>query len=94
MVFDFACGNPTAAAVRLQRMVGVADDGRIGPVTLAAVGRAWDAQGVGLLDRYHAARLGFYRQLTAYRLFGRGWEARATRCLVLTRAMAEAQRPA
>ena len=68
---DAAVNHGIGNAVRwMQRAAGVADDGVIGPVTLAAVQRAQPAD---LVLRFNAERLRFYAKLTAFGTFGRGW---------------------
>ncbi|MFZ2998927.1 MAG: glycosyl hydrolase 108 family protein [Undibacterium umbellatum] len=69
--FDCAvnCGAGTAARL-LQRAVGVAEDGIIGPVTLAAVGK-FNAD--KLLKRMLAQRIKFYTKLSNWPTFGAGW---------------------
>src|SRR5690606_21716507 len=71
VVFDFAVNaGPARAARLLQRIVGVTQDGKIGPQTLAAV-KAW---GVASLVRvYQDARRDYYRSLSTFPTFGRGW---------------------
>jgi len=63
-------GNPIRW---LQRAARVADDGAIGPVTLAAL-RKLDENDV--LLRFNAERLEFYSALTTFNSFGRGWTRR------------------
>jgi lysozyme family protein len=73
-VFDAAVNSGTGQAIRwLQRALGVADDGRIGPITLAAAQRA-DAEQV--LRRMLGARLRFMTDLSSWPHFGRGWARR------------------
>ena len=68
---DAAVNHGIGNAVRwMQRAAGVADDGVIGPVTLAAVQRA---QAADLVLRFNAERLRFYAKLTTFATFGRGW---------------------
>ena len=68
---DAAVNHGIGNAVRwMQRAAGVADDGVIGPVTLAAVQRA---QAVDLVLRFNAERLRFYAKLTTFSTYGRGW---------------------
>ena len=87
LIADMAMvAGPGAAAKCLQRTVGVADDGDIGPLTLAAI----KGQGNDLLlliqdllradDEYYAA-------LRQFRLWGRGWERRAADCAKLSKAL-------
>lgn len=73
-VFDFAVNSGVARASRfLQRVVGVAEDGKIGPVTLAAV-RARDAN--ALVADLCCARQAFLQALPTFARFGRGWSRR------------------
>lgn len=72
--FDFAVNSgPKRAAMALQRVVGVADDGRIGDVTLAAV-RTISASAV--IDGLMTDRLAFLRKLSTWKTFGKGWSRR------------------
>lgn len=73
-VLDFAVNaGPRRAAKLLQRLVGAGQDGQIGPLTLALV---WERMGESLLEDYRDARLAYYRSLSTYRTFGRGWTRR------------------
>lgn len=73
-VFDAAVNSGPGQAVRwLQRAAGVADDGRIGPITMAAITSA-DPQ--TLLRRMLGARLSFMSSLSTWPAFGRGWARR------------------
>ncbi|TPI47395.1 hypothetical protein FJW05_10430 [Mesorhizobium sp. B2-9-1] len=73
-LFDFAVNSgPGRAAKYLQGVLGVVQDGRIGPATLAAV-RAKPA-GV-VIDALCDARLAFLERLSTWPSFGRGWSAR------------------
>lgn len=75
-LFDFAVNSGPDRAVRmLQGALGVAADGEVGPVTLAAVGSADLRQLINTLcDR----RLSFLQRLTSFSIFGRGWTSRVT----------------
>lgn len=73
-VFDAAVNSGPGQAIRwLQRAVGAADDGVIGPITLAAVRKY--APGV-LRARYNGQRLDFMTQLSTWGAFGKGWARR------------------
>ncbi|TIW08998.1 MAG: hypothetical protein E5V66_24550, partial [Mesorhizobium sp.] len=73
-VFDFAVNSgPARAANYLQAIVGVTQDGRIGPATLGAA-RARPA-GV-VIDALCDARLAFLKRLPTWPTFGRGWSER------------------
>lgn len=73
-VFDAAVNSgPAQAAKWLQAAVGTAQDGVIGPVTLAAVGRL---PGAALQARLAGKRLEFMAGLPTWPTFGRGWARR------------------
>ena len=73
-VFDAAYHSGPGQAVRwLQRALGVADDGVIGPKTLQAVAAA-DAR--ALLMRLLSVRLRFLTGLKTWPAFGKGWARR------------------
>lgn len=61
--------GPRRAAILLQRALGVADDGRIGPITKLAIGKA-DAK--TLVSTYTAAKRAFYISLHQPK-FTKGW---------------------
>jgi lysozyme family protein len=73
-VFDFGVNSgPRRAIMALQRAVGVADDGRIGPITLAAAKRKSPED---IITRICSDRLSFMRRLSTWPTFGRGWQRR------------------
>ncbi|TGP27244.1 MULTISPECIES: glycosyl hydrolase 108 family protein [unclassified Mesorhizobium] len=73
-VFDFAVNSgPRQAARSLQAVLGVAQDGCVGPATLAAA-RAKPAGAV--IDTLCDARLAFLQRLSTWPTFGKGWSAR------------------
>lgn len=73
-LFDAAVNHGMGNATRfLQRAVGVADDGVIGPMTVAAVRRM---SVTDVLARFNAERLEFYTRLTTWPTFGKGWARR------------------
>jgi lysozyme family protein len=78
-VFDIAVNSGIETAVRLlQRAAGVADDGHIGPVTVAAV----KARSVtDMLMLIVAERLEFWTKLSTWDRFGKGWARRAAQDL-------------
>ena len=73
-LLDFAVNaGITRAVISLQRAVGVADDGKLGPRTLAAV----NAMPVpDVLARFNAERLEFYASLSTWPTYGKGWARR------------------
>lgn len=80
-LFDAAVNHGIGNAVRfLQRAAGVADDGKVGPVTIAAI----NAMSVtDVLLRFNAERLEFYTKLTTWDTFGKGWTRRVAENLRL-----------
>lgn len=73
-VFDAAVNSGVGQAVRwLQRSVGAADDGKLGPITLSA---AKAADPVKLATLFNAERLMFMTNLSTWSSFGKGWARR------------------
>lgn len=78
-VFDAAVNHGIETAVRLlQRAAGVADDGHIGPVTITAVKAKSTTDMLMLIT---AERLDFWRKLSTWPQFGKGWAGRAAQDL-------------
>jgi lysozyme family protein len=79
-VFDAAVNSGVRQSVLwLQRALGVADDGVLGPRTLAAANQA---NPDALRARLVAQRLRFVTNLNTFGTFGRGWTRRC--CDILT----------
>jgi lysozyme family protein len=75
-LYDFSINSGAARAVKhLQAAVGVLQDGKVGPVTLAAVAKADPAE---LVRKVCASRLRFMRALPTWPTFKNGWYARVT----------------
>ena len=73
--FDAAVNHGMGNAVRfLQRAAGVADDGHIGPMTIAAV---TSKSSVVILMLFIAVRIEFWTALSTWDKFGKGWARRA-----------------
>lgn len=74
LLFDCAVNSGIGQATRfLQRAIGVADDGQIGPLTIAAVQR-YDQE--SLCARYIGQRLDFMSRLSVWDVFSKGWARR------------------
>ena len=74
MMFDMAVNaGPARAAKLLQQSLGVTADGDIGPITLAA---AAAKDPMDLIQSLGSAQYWFYRDLSTWANFGRGWTAR------------------
>lgn len=73
-VFDYGVNSgPSRSAKDLQRVLGVAVDGRIGPATILAA-KAADPR---LVIKGHCGkRMGFLRSLAIWNTFGKGWSTR------------------
>jgi lysozyme family protein len=81
--FDAAVNSgPKQASKWLQRAVSVADDGSIGPATLAAVA-AYNAADV-------VQRLTFLQGLPAFEVYGKGWSRRVAEVHDVASGMATA----
>lgn len=84
-VFDFAVNSGVSRAARyLQEAAGVAADGQIGPVTLAAV-KAVPAQ--DMVAKLCDARMAFLKRLSTFDTFGKGWSRRVEDVRCKARAM-------
>lgn len=76
-VFDLAVNSgPGRAAKMLQAVLGVPQDGAIGPNTLAAIGRAPGP--VTVIMDLCDARMRFLRALPTWATFGKGWTRRVS----------------
>jgi lysozyme family protein len=85
-VYDFGVNSGTARAARyLQSVVGVAQDGQIGPSTIAACNK-YSAEEI--VKRLVAKRRGFLMGLTLWRTFGKGWNRRLVSVQTTALAMA------
>jgi len=70
-VFDLSVNSGTGRAARLlQRAVGAEEDGSIGPLTLMKV-KGLDS--TSIINRIAVYREEFYRSLSNFDVFGRGW---------------------
>lgn len=77
--FDAAVNSGIGQATRfLQRAVGMADDGHIGPLTLAAIQRV-DPEVIQA--RLNGHRLEFMTRLSTFNTFGKGWSNRIAKNL-------------
>lgn len=73
-LFDIAVNNGNGNAIRmLQRAAGVADDGQVGKLTIAAVQTMSVTDAVMLLN---AERLLFITKLSTWPTYGKGWTNR------------------
>ena len=87
-VFDYGVNSGIGRAAKvLQRIVGVADDGRIGARTLAAV-RTGEA--AALAAAICDERLAFLQRLKTWPVFGKGWGRRVAEVRAAALAMASA----
>lgn len=80
-VFHAAVNSGIGTASRqLQTILATATDGHIGPATLKAAQAFAAAHGLAKLVRqYQNTRRAFYRSLSTFTTFGKGWLARAER---------------
>ncbi|MBA8838532.1 glycoside hydrolase family 108 protein [Ochrobactrum sp. RH2CCR150] len=88
-MLDFAVNSgPSHAIKMLQQILGILQDGFLGPATFAALS-ARPPQDI--IDRLCDERSAWLRGLAAAASFGKGWQARVER--VRSRALALAERP-
>lgn len=84
-VFDAAVNSgPKQAAKWLQRAVNAADDGAIGPLTLAKV-LSYPANDV--VERFNYQRLKFLQGLPTFSVYGKGWSRRVAEVQSVSEAM-------
>ena len=70
-VFDWGVNSGVSRSAKaLQRIVGVEQDGGIGPMTLQAVANVEPDQ---IIIQMHYVRDNFYRSLSTFDTFGKGW---------------------
>jgi lysozyme family protein len=85
-VFDYGVNSGIGRAARvLQRLLGLPDDGIVGPRTLAA---AACADALRLIDAICDERLAFLQGLRTWPVFGNGWGRRVREVRAAARAIA------
>lgn len=83
---DFAVNSGVSrASSYLQEIVGVAPDGKIGPLTIAA---AKKMSAVAIVNRLCDNRLAFLKRLSTFSTFGKGWTARVADVRALSSSLA------
>ncbi len=88
LVFDLGVNaGPARSAKILQEVLGVEQDGSIGPVTLNGLNACAPDK---IIREFSAKRLDFYRGLADFGTFGAGWTNRTNRMLDAALAMAAA----
>ena len=71
LAFDFAVNaGPGMAIKTIQKAVGVAQDGQLGPITLSAIHAIPVVQ---LIERFSDAKEAFYKGLKQFPIYGNGW---------------------
>jgi len=74
VVFDWAVNSGTGRSAKaIQKICGAAQDGAIGPKTLALIGKQ-DTQYV--IEEFGKVRQDFYESLKTFDTFGKGWTRR------------------
>lgn len=85
-IFDFAVNSGVDRASRyLQRAMQLPEDGKVGPLTIAA---AMSETPQSLIEKVCASRLNFLRQLKIFDRFGRGWTVRVEDVAMRAKEMA------
>ena len=71
LAFDFAVNAGSFRCVKtIQRALNITADGVIGPVTVKAI---QDTNAEDFINNFSAAKESFYRGLTTFPTFGKGW---------------------
>ena len=71
LAFDFAVNAGAFRCIKtIQRALNITADGVIGPVTLKAI---QDTNAKDFINSFSAAKESFYRSLTNFPTFGKGW---------------------
>jgi len=71
LAFDFAVNAGSFRCVKtIQRALNITADGVIGPITIKAI---QDANAEDFIGKFSTAKESFYRSLTTFRTFGKGW---------------------
>ncbi len=77
--FDWGVNSGTGRSAKaLQRIIEVAQDGAIGPMTLKEVNKH---EAKDLVNKMHTRRQEFYENLSTFDTFGKGWTARNKKAL-------------
>lgn len=73
-VFDFAVNAGCGRSIKtLQKALGTTPDGVLGSISLELIRQA---NPLALLDEFSQAKTAFYKSLTTYPTFGKGWLSR------------------
>lgn len=82
-LFDASVNAGRGNAVRfLQRALKVADDGKVGQVTVEALDKALSEHGIARVEQWFLAeKLDHYTKLRTWERFGRGWARRVVQNL-------------
>jgi len=90
MVFDAAVNKGVSRASKfLQEIVNANPiDGIIGSGTLASVIKAWEEDSDFVLNSYAEKRLKFYKKLSTFETFGKGWTRRVEETLEAAKELA------
>lgn len=88
-VFDFAVNAGVNRAARyFQRIVGVNEDGHIGPASLAALDKWLTTRSVAeFVKQYAEIKRAFYKALPKFPIYGKGWLARVAEVEVAAKAI-------
>jgi lysozyme family protein len=92
-VWDWGVNSGPSRAIRyLQGMVGVAEDGVMGPDTLAASEKFVEKEGIEIaIDWYGAIRQDYYQSLDGFGKYGDGWTRRNNECMAEGKHLAQTQ---
>jgi lysozyme family protein len=89
-IFDFAVNAGTGRAAKfIQRVVGAAEDGNIGPRTLSLLQQEVRTQGINkIIGKFQDARADYYKSLKTFPTFGKDWLRRVSEVTTAAQQMA------
>src|SRR6185369_3725311 len=91
VILDFGINSGSSRAIKYaQAVVGTAQDGILGPITLAAINKMDPNR---FIDVYCDKRLAFLRALRTWSTFGRGWSNRVADLRAYSHNVAGKQAP-
>ena len=86
-MMDAAINSGVSRSIKfLQKALHLTQTGRMDLATVSALARVTDK--IALVNSYDAARLGFMRSLSVWRVFGKGWSSRVATVTRLSTVLA------
>lgn len=87
-VVDFGINSGTSRSIKyLQKIVGVVDDGKLGPISMGAINKVDPTY---VINQMSSRREAFVRQIGTFKRFGKGWLRRIAEVRARSLKMARA----